>query len=350
VKGNPENNIRPTRIRIVNPTPKSSQPERLIHDPKPKKQDKINLLILMLVGSIILLILHLLDVWQTLLPGIFNWKHLTLIQAVCLLLLFILPTIIYLLIKPQEIEKLNLKINPITGLLSLLIGFPFAYIMAAISFIISIVLHKIGLFQNIIIFGKEMQLFPINNSLYRLVFILIICIIPAIVSEIPLRGILLDTLLVRKRQINAILLCAFITGLLTFSSQEFLPYFGLGWLTSLIMLYHQSITATILCHFSFNLIYYYLIMRVKNLNLSILNWLTIDLERLLPIIGKVLIATTIFVPIFVVLSHTKRINPIFDSDKIIARHSKKTDGNNTLITFALIGLVIIFILYVTVIK
>ena len=318
-----ENTIRPTKIRIVNPTPKTSQRLAQQANINSKWQNKLNLLFFIVLGCLIFLLLDIFNFWQRIISGAFTWKSLTLSQIVFLFLAFVLPAIIYILLKPQIVFSIKLTVNPLTAFLCILIGFPFAYIMALINLTLSILLERIGILDNIIFFGQQLQLFPANNAIYLIVYLIMLCLIPAILIEFSLRGIILEELLLQKKQNRAIFFCAAVTGLLTFQLQGFLPYFGLGLLVSMLYLYHQSITAIILCHLSFNLTYHYLIIKISILNLNLTNSSVILIEDLIPTIIKGLIATTIFVPLFVILSQTKKINPLLDSDKIIERHSKK---------------------------
>ncbi|HHT24500.1 MAG TPA: CPBP family intramembrane metalloprotease [Clostridiaceae bacterium] len=341
-----ENTIRPTRIRIVNPTPKTSQTLVQQVNKNSKWQKKLNLLFFIVLGCLIFLLLDLFNIWSKIIPGVFTWKSLTVIQIVFLFSAFVLPSLIYILIKPQFAVSIKLTVNPLTALLSILIGFPFAYIMALLNLALSILLERIGILENIIIFDKQLQLFPANNTIYLIVYLLIICLIPAILTECSLRGIVLEELLLRKKQNRAIFFCAAISGLLTFEPQEFIPYFGLGMLVSMLYLYHQSIIATILCHLTFNLTYYYLILKIPVLNLNLANSSVIFIEDMIPLIIKGLIAITLFIPLFVTLSQTKKINPLLDSDKIIERHSKKKEPGNKFFNLSFVALIILFIVFV----
>ncbi|MGB4609077.1 MAG: CPBP family intramembrane glutamic endopeptidase [Saccharofermentanales bacterium] len=341
-----ENTIRPTKIRIVNPTPKTSQTLVQQANKNSKWQKNLNLLFFIILGCLIFFMLYLLKIRQKIFAGNLTWKSLTLSQIVFLFLVFVLPSIIYIFIKPQFAVTINLAVNPLSGLLSFLIGFPFAYIMALLNLSLSILLKRIGILDNIVLFGKQIQWFPVNETVYLLVYLLIICLLPAILTEVSLRGIVLEELLLQKKQNRAIFFCAAVTGLLSFQVQEFLPYFGLGLLLSLLYIYHQSIIATTLCHLSFNLTYHYLIIKISVLNLNLTNSSAIFIEDLMPIIIKGLIATTLFIPLFVVLSQTKKINPLLDSDKIIERHSKKKAPGNKFFNLSFIALIILFVINV----
>ncbi|NLJ71361.1 MAG: CPBP family intramembrane metalloprotease [Clostridiaceae bacterium] len=341
-----ENTIRPTKIRIVNPTPKTSQALLNQAHRNSKWQEKFNLLFFIVLGCLFFLLLDVFNIWQKIIPGVYTWKSFTLMRIVFLFLVFVLPSIIYILIKPQFASTFNLTLNPLTAILSILIGFPFAYIMALLNLTLAILLERIGILENIIYFGKQLSLFPSSNAIYLIVYLTIICLIPAILTEFALRGIVLEELLLQKKQNRAILFCAAITGLLTFQLQEFIPYFGLGMLVSMLYLYHQSAITTMLCHLTFNFTYHYLIIKTSVLNLNLTNSSLLFIEEMIPTIIKGLIATTLFVPLFVILSQTKQINPLLDSEKIIERHSKKKQPGNKLFNISFIALIILFIIYV----
>ncbi|HHU53571.1 MAG TPA: CPBP family intramembrane metalloprotease [Clostridiaceae bacterium] len=345
IKLRSESTIRPTKIRIVNPTPKTSQSLIQQANIDSKWQNKLNLLFFIVIGCLIFILLDFFNIRQILLPDILNWKSWTFTQIVFLFSVYVLPSIIYILIKPQFALSINFNVTPVTGLLSILIGFPFAYIMALLNLLLSVLLERIGILNNIVFYGKQIQFFPLNNAVYLLVYLTITCLIPVILIEFSLRGILLEELLIQKKQNHAILFCAAVTGLLTFQFQEFMPYFGLGLLVSMLYLYHQSITATMLCHLSFNITYHYLIIKSSVLNLNLTNSSVIFIEDLMPTIIKGLIATTMFVPLFVVLSQIKRINPLLDSDIIIERHSKKKMPGNKFFNLSFLILILLFVVY-----
>ena len=260
-------------------------------------------------------------------------------------LAFVFPVIIYFLIKPQAVLSIKINVSPLTALLSILIGFPFAYIMALLNLTLSILLKQLGIIENIMYFAKHLQLLTVNSTIYLIFYLIIICLVPAILTEFCLRGIVLEELLLQKKQNRAIFICASISGLLTFQTQELIPYFGLGMLASMLYLYHQSIIATMLCHITFNLTYHYLIIKISILNLNLANSSVIIIEDMIPTIVKGLIAITLFVPLFVILSQTKKINPLLDSDKIIERHSKKKEPGNKFFNLSFIALIILFIVF-----
>lgn len=345
MKDNNSKNIRPARIRIVNPTPKLNSSVSIFQEndkDNSSTSSKLNLLLFITCGSIVFVLLDILKIWQILLPTSQSWKQSTITYLFYLILVFVLPTMIYFILKPHKYSNLKFRSEVMTGLISFIIGIPFAYILAVISFFISFFLQKLELITNLISFGDKYQHVPENNLVYQLIFIVIICIIPAVVVEISLRGILINEMLSSKRQATAIFLSAFLTGLLTFQKQEFIAYFGLGWLVSMIFIQHQSIIAASLCHFSFNFTYHFLLVKVPSLNLNHLSTTGPYLDRLLPTIGKLLIAATIFLPLFVILSQTKTINPLFNSDEILYRHAKKKESNNKIFRLCLFCLIILF--------
>lgn len=343
MEANKKNTIRPVKIRIVNPTPKLSQTLSIAPEKDNVGLDKLQLLFFIVIACLVFFILDFLKVWNYFLIFSSAWKNHSLYLIFSLIIIFIIPTIIYIFIKPETIHLIDLRINLTTAIFSFLIGLPLAYMLGLVNSIVSIFATRVGLTDSYWLLGSELQYFPNNSPLYTIVFLLVICILPAIIIEINLRSIFLSELLTRKRQRRAILYSSALTALLMFQWSYLIPYFGLGLLLSLLFIYNQSVTGVILCHLSFNLSYHYLMVRVPwlSLNQTMSNYRAF--ESLMPVILKGLLATCLFVPLFVVLSQMKQMNPLLQSDEIIARHTRKKEPGNTLLFISLVSLVVIFI-------
>lgn len=341
---NNRNNIRPVKIRIVNPTPKSSQGGS-VDDKKIERLGYLNLIFFIVIASLIFFILKTLNIWNKILPFSSAWKIHTFNLLIYLCIVFIIPFFIFLIIKPSILHFVDFRIKPVTAILCLMIGFPFAYMMGVVNSILSILITKIGFSNSYWLLGSELQFYANNSMWHKVVFLLTICILPSIIKEILLRSVLLSELLHKKRQNKAIIYSSLLTGLLMFQWHSFIPYLGLGLLVSFIFIYHKTGTATILCHFSFNLTYHYLMVKIPWLNFNqTLNSFR-GFETLIPIILKSLLAACVFIPLIIVLSQMKKMNPLFEADEIIARHTKRKQAGNKLLLMSLLALIIVFIIF-----
>ncbi len=340
---NPKNKIRPVKIRVIHPAPKKAGINYAELKPKKQKHPALHLIFFLFIGFVLYIILHLLN-WPNQIANSVTWKVFSIDRLLFYLLTLLLPYTLYLLLQKKEMNTSAFIFQPLTAALSFLLGFPLAFLSSFLNYILSLVGKKIGLFDHTFSTSTFAEFFRLDNASHMLVFLLIVCLLPALLFEIILRNVLLNESIRKMKQGMAVFLSSMLTACFMLKSETFLPYFLLGLICSFIFLYHASIFNSMLCHFSFALTYHILMHQISWLRIEQLDYSGNGLKALYPIILKGLLAACLCVPLLAILSQTKRINPLMNSRELIARHAKKKDSGQESDFFVMFLILIVFIL------
>lgn len=337
------NNIRPVKIRVINPSPKKSLTLEQVKSQKPQAA-KVGLLCsLICLAAYIFFLVDYLDLF-IFLGALSSWKAVTLKVILFHTLVFLLPTFLYALIcnRANPFDFLH-KRNPL-GVLCLVMGFPFAYLTAVLNVCLSIFSFKLGLVTETWRPAGEIGLFP-KHPLIQILYLLIFCFLPAICHEVSIRQIFLHESLNSISEHTAVLISSLATGLLFFSWPDLLPYAALGLLVSFVFKRVGNCLPTILCHLSFNITYRFLLDKIDFLKLDTNASNYRGLESYFPLILKVLLSASVFVPLFIIFSQVTKVNPLLAQKKGLRTKRKRSKTDTRLGYIATLGLVLLFILF-----
>ncbi len=344
VENNNNNKIRPVKIRIVNPTPKSIASPATSVSPIKQRKRSLTLLFYLLIGFIMYFAITVSGVFNFF-SNLSEWKQQSIQYLLLLLLTFIIPCFIYYMVNQKRIYFTMNKPLFSTSFFSFILGFPLAYLAGTANYFVSIFLRKIGVIDYLYYSDSIAKFFRLNNPIFAVIFIIIICILPSLIFEITLRDFFFQENLKKMKQRHVIFISSILTGCFMLNLELFLPYLLLGYIVSSLVINHISAFYAILCHFSFSFTYHILMNHINWLKISQQWQVNSDLRSMFPIILKFLLASCLFIPIFIVLSQTKKINPFTQSDEMVARHIGKKESSTGLNFFCLF---MIFILYITI--
>lgn len=337
-----DNNIRPVKIRVINPSPKKSLTEKQVENeslPRPRQGFLVSLICL---AAYLFFLLDYLGFFSPL-RDLSSWKVATFKAIIFYCLVLFLPFFLYALTysSPEHLAFLR-KNNPL-DLLCLVMGFPFAYLVAFLNISLSILLFKLGITMDSWRPAIEAGLFP-KHPLVQVLYLLVFCLLPAVCYEVCLRYVFLSENLKVMSVHTAIILSSLVTGLLTFKRSDLAAFIALGLLLSFIYKRLDTCLPTILCHLSFTITYRYLLAKIDVLKLdsSVNNYR--GLETYFPLILKGLLSASVFVPLFIIFSQVTQVNPLLAKEQDLPKKGPKAVPASRLSYLAVLALAILFIL------
>lgn len=153
------------------------------------------------------------------------------------------------------------KLQPVHGIYAAF-GMLFFTVLSIVNSILLIGLEKLG-----IVFPPN-ELNPVNTAAEFVLYFIFAAVIPAVVEELFVRGIVLNLLLPNGRKF-AVLASALVFTVMHTQVQSFIPVFGAGVLLACIYLHTDNIFSTMLLHFinnAYSFIMLYMQQRVNGIS------------------------------------------------------------------------------------
>ncbi len=354
MEANSKNNIRPITLRIVNPTPKTGSVKGLKEESaKEIRQEKkiVSFAFFMLLGLLLFFLLSHFGILKHLDAGS-TWRTFSIRALLFLFPVFLLPLFFYFLIYPFTLKELHFRFDTLSALLCLILGFPLAYIVTILNFLCSLLFLKLNLTDQVWTATSFSTAFNLNNPLQLFLYIIIFCILSALIYEFALRPVLLLPLVskplsVKSRTVLPVLCNALLSALLVFETKQFLPYFIFGFFAASLYLTHRNLISALLFQLSFACFYQLLIPRITWLRINVSAATYRSLEDYLPLTFRLLVAATLFVPLLIILKQFRKPNPLLRLENKANRGGmKKEPLKPRLFYLSLIGILIIYLLIV----
>ncbi|NLJ94607.1 MAG: hypothetical protein GX326_03845 [Clostridiaceae bacterium] len=308
-----ENGIRPIKIRIVNPTPKSEKNNK--NGETDKKPRTISFLFFVMLGCLSFFLIYGIYTYfrET---SVTTWKLIVLINLFFLFFSYGLPILFYSAYRSESINDINWKTKPILFILILLLGFVTANLLNIFNSLISLLLQKLNFIHSTWTEAPYIDYFIGNSFSHILIYLLVLCFIPAFLQEFGLRQILIKRNFGSKVEFKLLLTQGLITALLSFNPQLFIPTFGLGILSSYIFISFGHYSLNVVFHFCFCFSYHYLLSKIELFNFTFSR--ASSLSDYFPLILNVLLSLCIFLPVLIIIEQMTTVNPIWKSDNKIS--------------------------------
>lgn len=312
------NGIRPVKIRIVNPTPKSD----LKNDaPNNKKQKTIiSFLFFIMIGCLLFFVLNLFNLFLGN-SNLTTWKIIILRGLFLLFFSLGLPIFFYFNYCSEIISHIHWMTKPSFVFLTVLLAMVSANVLTIINAFISLLLNKINFISTLWIEAPFISYLPKENLIYSFIFLLIFCLMPAFLEEFGLRQILLKRNLKTYNNFDLIFIQGLITALLGFNFQLFIPYLGFGMLSAFLFISFGNMTLNIIFHFSFKFIIFFILDKFNIFDsYSFSSGL---LSNYFPLILNILLSLCILFPLLIIMGQLTKSNPVWKKDALMTKSKKK---------------------------
>lgn len=271
------------------------------------------------------------------------------IQAVSSIVLILLPAIIYILITKGKFKEV-LRLNKLS-IKQIIITITIAIICIPLSMCLSVI--GVMFFRNNI--GAFMT--DVSTSTPLIVMVLLMAVMPAIIEEISLRGVVLWGYNGQSK-VKAALFTGVFFGILHLDGHQFLGAAVLGFIMAYVVRITNSIFSSIIIHFIVNASSVMLL--AKSLSMTNSEEMAKQAEnfditqismnvKMMIIVGVAVIAICLFGLIFKLIQNMERDN-LYRTPKIIEVEQEVSLEKERLINIPLLLIIIVYLLVMVLLR